>query len=286
MIETTEGNPLALACLASNFTYNQDKQDKRAWQDTFKELRVLLNLPEEKIVLGHRDYASRSLWAAMKICLASLQTTDAKAILFFLYASKDESLSQEVLQILHAHGKTSSSTFNISSGELLMRELVKARDYNLAPRSLLKGTDIKEKLQMRSRIWSIRSLVKLYVEDPMANNEDMKSVIGALVGAGAMKDSCLQGDVSHQLILQDQRKVVTTLCALYLDRGCINRLAMNHARETLSLWKNNDENLLDLRRKAIEPIIWLLDQPEEENWLQHDICYTRKVWSCNFSYTQ
>ena len=205
MVRATEGNPLALACLASNFTGHdsQGNQDKRAWQDAYSELIILLQNPEDKIVLGHDVHTSRSLWAAMKMCLDSLQTTDAKAILCFLAASKHESLPEEVLRILHKHKKSSSSTFYKSSRELLARELVKDSSRDIAPWVLdaaKTGTEddaqrMSAMSSTRSTTWSIRSLVKLYME---ANAKEVSSVIGALLHDEFAAELSLLGEVVHQ----------------------------------------------------------------------------------------
>jgi hypothetical protein len=282
MIRATDSNPLALACLARNCTYRRDKKNKRAWKEAYKQLRGLLDNPEEKIVLGHPEFAPRSLWAAMRMCLNSLQTTDAKVILFFLYASKGESLPEEVLRMLHARRRTSSSTFSTSIEELEARELVKPLgEGNLAPMSLLSKSDDIDEAEIKPPIWSIRTVVKLYMEAHMANQEKVRSVIGALVNTeeNGRAESCLQGEVSREPISEDETRVATILCALYFDPGHndpVVTAAITQARTVLSV-RNCDESLLQLRRTAIEPMIWLLDRPKEENWLQTDIACARKV---------
>jgi hypothetical protein len=269
--------------LASNFTFSQDNyHDKRAWQDAYKELRSILDTPVDKIVLGHPGDVPRSLWASMKMCLDSLQTRDANAILSLLYASKGESLPEEVLRILHGHKKTSSSTFRKSTDELLMRELVKRSRPNVAPWVLLANErDIKSEVQVISTIWSIRSLVKLYMEAQMTNQEEVKLVVSALVGFDKeMSDEpSLQADLTHPGSAQDANRVAITLCALYFD-PCHSDSAVTDAvtqSRMLSNLCDCDESLMDLRRKAVEPIIWLLDQTEAENWSQGGICTARKV---------
>ncbi|CAM6096016.1 unnamed protein product [Calypogeia fissa] len=287
MITATDRNPLALACLASNFAYTQDKGNKRYWQDAWSELSRLLDNKEMAIVAGQNDNPTpRSLWGAMKLCIDSLETKEeAKRTLFVMYACKGESVPEEVLRILCAGMNMSSCTFNRAKDELCMRELLKCTDDALASKMDLDNSPLPA--------WSLLSLVKLYLERYVAGVQEFSAVIGALLGddkfspetSSKHKEQC-----QTEIVLEtesetgpgesDEMRINIILCALYFDRHHTDEVVSHAVTEACkrSLLVDSDNTINDLRKKSIEPLIWLLDKPEEEEqWTKADKCHVRKV---------
>lgn len=264
--------------MASHFAYSQDNQDERAWQDAHAGLRKLLDNPEENIVLGNTESAPRSLWAAMKICIGSLDTMDAKSLLSLVYACKGEIVPEIVLKIWHASLKSSSCPFTKSKDELVMRELVKV---------ISQGTeahDNRVNLQGKGQILlSLRSLVKLYMEQHMAGKEEIKSAIGELIGnEDVPSESGIVSNSAYDMEAMESgvARLSIVLCILYFDRHHIDRIvtsAITQARNQCEMADLDDENA-DLQRLAIEPMIWLLNKPcREGEWTQSDVGCVEKV---------
>lgn len=288
MIGATVGNPLALALLASTFSYMADRKNKSAWRDAWMELSQLPDSKDTTISHGQDDEsaAPRSLWGPMRLCLQSLETRDAKRILFLLYACKAESVPEEVLRLFCAGMKISSSSFTRATNELWMRQLLKRNADTLASKMNLDKRDHES-----SPAWSLQSLVKLYMEQQTVGTQEVRDLIRALLGdekfspesSVKFKFQDYVSEIGENEIEteSDEMKVRITLCALYFD-GChpdqVVTNAMTKASERANL-VDSDDTLKDLRRKAIEPLIWLLDNPEEEEqWTETDKCRVRKVF--------
>ncbi|CAM6129886.1 unnamed protein product [Calypogeia fissa] len=286
MIRATDSNPLALACLASTFAYTQDKGNKRQWLDAWKGLSTVLDNEEMAIVVGQNDESPpRSLWGAMKVCIDSLETKeDAKSTLFLMYACKGESVPEEVLRILCAGMNMPNSTFNRSIGELYMRELLKCTDDTLASKM---GLD-----ESPSLAWSLLSLVKLYMDSYIAGKQEFSAVIGALLGDDKFSpEMSSKGKELHEteIVLgaesetgeSDEKRINIILCALYFDRHHTDEVVKHAVSKACkkSFLEDSDNTINDLRKKAIEPLVWLLDKPEEEeqSWTEADKCPVRKV---------
>lgn len=279
MIQTTGRNPLALACLASNFAYAEDKTKLRLWKEAYTALREILDCPETAIVLTP-DTPPRSLWAAMKICFDSLETSDAKNILFLMYACEGESVPEEVLRILHTATKTSSGLFLKSIQELRSRELLKLSAGTIAIKIHL--DDKHQTGQQESSALSLLTTVKLYMDQHMPGEEKMRSLFGALLGDAEINaESSVQHEAGSgkEAMQKEKTKVAITLCALYFDRDHINKLVAKAATQASNVSKIHDwdPTLKDRRRKAIEPLIWLLDQQEEDDWTESNVHSVRQV---------
>ncbi|CAM6088866.1 unnamed protein product [Calypogeia fissa] len=276
MIHITEGNPLALACLASHFAYSEDKENEEVWQEAYGDLRDLLDSPEEKILLGDTVSAPRSLCAAMKICIDSLENVDSKKLLSLMFAFKGELVLEIVLRAWHSGMKKSRSPFKRSIEELLMRELVKRFLGTTASYiTSLHEKDAKDEAQLVITLWSIRSLVKLYLEQTMAKRE-ISSLFCELIGNEEHSLDSSELEVTEL----EKRRVTIALCALYINPEHIEKTVMDAitkasiAFDIASMLGNID----DLRRKAVEPIIWLLRKADKKGqWTPADVHCVRKV---------
>lgn len=275
IIEEADRNPLALACLASHFAFSDDddKTDQRAWQDAYSEWDKLLSNREEKIVLGSTP---RSLWTAMKLCIDTLQTKDARKILFVMYGCNGEFVPEALLRILHARIKTPSSSFIKSTNELVMRKLLKPA-IKSNPKDYGGG---------ESRGWSLRSLVKHYIEQQMAKGEDIaeeiRFVIGELVGdeelAPKSRTQWRHAPETEQIESEDRKaRVAMVLCALYFDPSLTGMYEIVVKAMTRANISYSSDNFNDLRLQVLEPIVQLLDKPTDEYWKESELCCVREV---------
>ncbi|CAM6087058.1 unnamed protein product [Calypogeia fissa] len=283
LIEATGRNPLALACLASNFANDRDKTNVRAWKDTYDALCFILDHEETQFVLGRTpESPPRSLWAAMKICVDSLKSGDAKDILFLMYSCEAEVVPQEVLRLLHAATKTSSGMFLNSIEELRSRELMKGSANTIAPK--LNFDDKDQTDQEESVSWSLLTTVKLYIDQHMTGDEKMISLFGALLGNDGMKAESsvkLKLDSETQAMEKEKIKVAIALRALYFKTDHNNIAVVEAATRACNMSDIHfDATIKDRIRKAIEPLIWLLDQPEDDDlsWTESDIQCVRQVF--------
>lgn len=277
---------MALACLATNFAYSEGSEDRRlklrAWQEAYRNLQELLNSPDQKIVLGNTESVPRSLWAAMKLCIDSLDSSDARKLLSLIYACKGEVVPEMVLTVWHASMKTSRAPFFKSMDELLMRELVKN---NLRPMALymeyLEDNGQEPEIQEWTTLWSLRSVVKLYMQQDPSTTTEIRSIIDEL-SCNEESSSDLTVAVKWpsdtEEIKGEKRRVAIALCALFFDRQHIDSTDAITRVGIASNTTHFYDDLHDLRRTAIEPIVWMLDKPVEEGqWTHLDVQRARKV---------
>lgn len=296
MIGKVGRNPLALGCLAANMATSGNKADwQRVWNDDDNEsLRILLQSSEKKFVLGQNlDTRPRSLWGAMKLCFESLEAREAENILFFIYASKGASLPEEVLRILYEQITTGWSSFGRAREELSMRELLKSSPHGLELYASLESKPDDQKQHVKYKAWSLPPLVKLYMKHRVAHKKKFfESMIDSLVRASKVEPDS-RGQPSKTTGASDattsaspaprseKAKVAIVLCALYFHRAhpdesqVVNKAVARVCSESPTIGPSEQ---IDERRKAVEPIIWLIDQPKKDKeWTESDVDHARKV---------
>lgn len=281
MINTTGGNPLALACFTSNFFSNfVEITNQREWREARRMLYHLLNKPERKGV--YQQNHESVVWVAIEYSLRYLKEradlgADAKDVLLLMYACKGDSIPEAVLEVWYNYSLTGKNRFFSSIGQLSKTELLKS----LPGRGALKIPT-----------WSMRPLLKLYMDQNMSRKEEIgplvnavippqsfyekvKASFGALIGGISVNQRPDQADIEE--VANEKRKVAAVLCALYFDPAHSNEVVKDAATRARAELLN--KRIDDRKLKAIEPIIWLLVQPVEVDgtWTEANVRCVRKV---------
>lgn len=282
VIATTERNPLALACWAGNFEGSANKEDDRAWWGAHADLHNTLSGPVKRVVLGTNEL--RSLWEAMELCINSFETRDFVKIIFFLiYACPRASVPEGVLNNWYEHFNSSNQTFWSSKGQWCSRGLLVCDGLDTFSEPKDRDEDLQE-----SKAWSLRPVVKLYMKYLIASknqalrNEIVYAMANFLGDEDLLKKYSVhpQPVAAMKIVTSEKEKVAIALCALYFDPVHEVQIVTDLAARAISAsnMKAVEPEVINRRKRAVEPIIWLLGQPQRTNWTEQGLSSARKVF--------
>ncbi|CAM6099097.1 unnamed protein product [Calypogeia fissa] len=257
MIRATEFNPLALATL--RFKRGAVMRKKKLQSQKLKQWETASTIffraleSEVPAELFHVKYP-RSLWATTGVNISTL-SQDALSLLLLVRAFEGPSVPEEVIRVLFTSMKLEkSSAFSLSTIELERRHLIKISSFPLVALGL-------------QRNWQVHSLRKRYIEEEMkgAKAKMFASLAAAkyTISEGKIvrgQDAFGSPDRRLDNVPNSEQPgdaVVTTLCALYLDKHVAGKAAVKMG---LPL-----EQFSKQKRDAIEPVTRLLALPVTSN---------------------
>lgn len=133
--------------------------------------------------------------------------------------------------------------------------------------------------------------LKLYIDQHMASDQKRKSLFWFFQREGETKaDSGVKHEEGCEAEpMENQKtKVAVALCALYFDRDHSDKIVKEAATWACEASNMKDWNatIKDRRRKAIEPLIWLLDQTEDDypTWRESHVQCLRQVHPISFKF--
>jgi hypothetical protein len=270
IMEATEGNLLALACLADEISESGEIE----WRAACDNLPQILNRPEKKVVLGVEVHHApvRTLWSAMELNLKSLEIQQAKSLLFMIFACQGKSVPEEILMIWNDCIKLkrddskllkkmrSKEFVNFSPGGLLINLEEDSQNVKVPPYGAL----------------SLRPLVKCFVSH-LSENGFMDGFRKEGMASGFV--SYLNSRDQNNAVDHEKLQVADVLCGLYFEHGPADQIVMDVASKARSTSELQDcsSGLLLQRRRAIEPIIALIAHPKHGKWTDLGIETARKV---------
>lgn len=198
----------------------------------------------------------------LKKCLDML-SVDSKVVLCLIYACKEKLVPEEVLGLLYAAAKPSTgfrqSIHNVSTA---CGEYLEQSTSTLAPWT----HDEPGEFNLADfRAWSLSSSLRDCMDENMAGRRDIRSLFQTLLG-GPERSGQHDRDSEREAVESEKTKVVTALCALYFDQTHTDGVVRDAATWAATACSLIDSNKIDSnnriydRRRAIEPIIWLLHQ--------------------------
>ncbi|KAL2643278.1 hypothetical protein R1flu_010865 [Riccia fluitans] len=237
MIAQTDRNPLALASMATAISTRR-RTDRKEWKASATELFMSMEATQNQISNLTMMMHPRSFWATMRLSLKSL-SEGALELLLLTSMFEGPSIPEEVVQIVYSHYKQTNKgaiMFHRWRNELEDNgSMLKTTMYDLLPNSS-GASDV-----MRTN-WSLHVLHKGFVVVEM--EEEIRSSFDFML---RMSDS----------LENDHERLVFLLCALYLDEEYAQR-ALRKLGYNESILRNK------ARRTAIEPLLYLLQDTEEE----------------------
>ncbi|KAG6558008.1 hypothetical protein Mapa_000187 [Marchantia paleacea] len=250
IVAETEGHPLALASLATAISKKRCT-DVHEWKEAEKSLLTLLHAEDTAPILNQKY--PRSFWSSMKLSIQSI-SAEAQQLLILASICAGPSIPEEAMSILCRHKNMHgvATCFSKLRNDLEDRSLLAIKSQPLI------WDDVGSEATQRT--WSLHRLQKQFIREEM--REDIEMLVASFLNEE------LKAETDNNVVVPEDI-VVTLLCALYFD----SPLAKRAARK-LGV---NFGHFTELRRHAIEPIIWLLANSSNEDWSETSALVARKV---------